>query len=104
VDSAVERALVILPEAMALRDKRGQKDRALQFYRLCGVKALCGRSIPGDLIFGSFYQEKEQSHPAAIEPGQAYEREGNKRYVSSSNYLNPRPPSLSSSKKINYKN
>jgi hypothetical protein len=23
------------------------------------------------LIFGSFYQEKEQSPPAAIEPGQA---------------------------------
>ncbi|AYL98018.1 hypothetical protein [Mucilaginibacter celer] len=25
------------------------------------------RSLPGDLIFGSFYQEKEQSQPAAIE-------------------------------------
>jgi hypothetical protein len=25
------------------------------------------RSLPGDLIFGSFYQEKEQSLPAAIE-------------------------------------
>ncbi|MEO3408354.1 hypothetical protein AAFN85_30850 [Mucilaginibacter sp. CAU 1740] len=29
------------------------------------------RSLPGDLIFGSFYQEKEQSLPAAIERADA---------------------------------
>jgi hypothetical protein len=37
------------------------------------------RSIPGDLIFGSFHQGKEQSQPAAIEPGQAMSAKATKR-------------------------
>ncbi|AYL96656.1 hypothetical protein HYN43_015705 [Mucilaginibacter celer] len=45
------------------------------FCPVCRAKASEGmvrrpaaqRSLPGDLIFGSFYQEKEQSLPAAIE-------------------------------------
>jgi hypothetical protein len=41
-------------------------------------KGLCG-SIPGDLIFGSFHQGKEQSHPAAIKPGQAQCAKAKKR-------------------------
>jgi hypothetical protein len=46
-----------------LRDNRGQKDRALSFIGLQGKGLVRQRSIPGDLIFGSFHQGKEQRLP-----------------------------------------
>jgi hypothetical protein len=46
---------VVLPDLQG-KGKRGE-----------GAQASGQRSLPGDLIFGSFYQEKEQSKPAAIE-------------------------------------
>jgi hypothetical protein len=56
VGCAAARALVILPEAVALRDKQEAKGPGPWFYRLCRAKALCGkRSIPGDLIFCYFF-------------------------------------------------
>jgi len=77
VGCAVARALVILPEALALRDNRRQKDRALGFTWFAGKGPCAQRSISADLIysrivcffqgvhevatlsFGSFHQGKE---------------------------------------------
>jgi hypothetical protein len=59
----VARALVISPEALALVRQLGANGPGPWFYRLCRAMALCGkRSILSDLIFGSFYQEKEHRH------------------------------------------
>jgi hypothetical protein len=78
---AVERALVILPEAVALRDKWWQKDRALGFTGFAAQRPV-RRSIPGDLILVTFIKESN-SLPAAIEPGQASCVEALKRQVRS---------------------
>jgi hypothetical protein len=70
VGSAVARALVILPEAVGhCATTGGKRTGPFGFTDFAGQRPRAQRSIPGDLIFGSFYQEKEQSLPAAIEPG-----------------------------------
>jgi hypothetical protein len=60
VGRAAAGALVILPEAVAIARQTAAKGPGPWFYRLCRVKALCGkRSIPGGLIIGSRMFEKD---------------------------------------------
>jgi hypothetical protein len=55
VDCEVARALVILPEAVALRDNRRQKDRALQVLPVLPRNGpVRQRSLSADLTFGYF--------------------------------------------------
>jgi hypothetical protein len=47
--------------------KRGKIIAAVVLSGLQGQRPVRQRSLSADLIFGSFYQKKEQSQPAAIE-------------------------------------
>jgi hypothetical protein len=45
----------------------GQNNCSRGSVRFAGQRPVRQRSLSADLIFGSFYQKKEQSQPAAIE-------------------------------------